>query len=197
MLVSFFIAALPTSAYTVKKGDTLTKIAREKGTSLEAIAKVNPDIKNIDVIFVGQEIILTDQPIKRDETYEQEPVVNIDITEDEIDLLARIVRAEAQTEPFEGKVAVADVVLNRVESSKFPDTVTAVIHAPGQFQPVSNGEVNKPADEESYEAVYTALSEPSSVTNESLFFYNPDIATSRWLDTRDTTVIIGDHVFKK
>jgi spore germination cell wall hydrolase CwlJ-like protein len=117
-------------------------------------------------------------------------------SESELDLLARLVRAEAQTEPFEGKVAVARVVINRVDSSQFPDTIKEVIYQKGQFQPVSNGEINKPADDESIKAVEAALSTMTNAANGSLFFYNPDIATSRWLDSRVTAVIIGQHVFK-
>nr|WP_275580309.1 cell wall hydrolase [Bacillus mesophilus] len=121
---------------------------------------------------------------------------NLSISEEDFDLLARIVRAEAQTEPFEGKVAVASVVLNRVESPLFPDTIREVIYQRGQFQPVSNGQINKPADKESIRAVHAALSDMRHIAKGSLFFYNPTIATSRWLDSRETTVIIGQHVFK-
>lgn len=120
-----------------------------------------------------------------------------DFTENELDLLARLVRAEAQTEPLEGKIAVACVVLNRVKSSQFPDTIKEVIYQPRQFQPVSNNQINKPADTESIEAVQAALSDHQHIAEDSLFFYNPDIATSRWLDSRETTVVIGQHVFKK
>ena len=115
----------------------------------------------------------------------------------EKDLLARLVRAEAQTESFAGKVAVACVVLNRLESSHFPNTIKEVIYQRKQFQPVSNGEINKPADLDSIEAVNAALTEQRQTALDSLFFYNPDIATSRWLDSRTTTLAIGQHVFKK
>ncbi|MFC0470733.1 cell wall hydrolase [Halalkalibacter kiskunsagensis] len=87
---------------------------------------------------------------------------------------------------------MADVVLNRVESPQFPDTIKEVIYEPGQFEPVSNGQINKPADEKSIEAVDAALSDMRNITEDSLFFYNPDIATNRWLDSRETAVVIGD-----
>ena len=72
-----------------------------------------------------------------------------------------------------------------------------MIYEPGQFQPIDNGQIDQPADEESVEAVNAALSDMRNISDESLFFYNPDIATNRWLDTRETTVVIGDHVFKQ
>lgn len=114
----------------------------------------------------------------------------------EIDLLARLVRAEAKGEPYEGKVAVAIVVLNRIDSGKFPSTMEGVIYQAGQFSPVSNGSINKPADAESKRAAVEAINS-SNTLNGSLYFYNPSTATSRWLDGLQTTVAIGAHVFKR
>jgi N-acetylmuramoyl-L-alanine amidase len=62
---------------------------------------------------------------------------------------------------------------------------------------VQNGEINKPADEESIQAVQAALTEQRQLAPGALFFYNPAIASSRWLDSRTTTLVIGQHVFKK
>jgi N-acetylmuramoyl-L-alanine amidase len=205
LLAALFIAE-PAFAYTVKKGDTMSEIAREHGLTLIELAQANPDIKNLDMIFVNQHIntnkinSFTETRMEINNPIELKMVKNqsnkISISEKEIDLLARIVRAEAQTEPFEGKVAVAAVVLNRVESPKFPNTIREVIYQRGQFQPVRNGQINKPTDEESIRAVYAALSDMRNIAQDSLFFYNPDIATSRWLDSRETAVVIGQHVFK-
>lgn len=199
LLASFTVAA-PTFAYTVEKGDTMTKIARNHGLSLKELADANPQVKDLDVIIVGQEIH-TNTPkasnhTSREQENEKHNTIKTSFTEADIDLLARIVRAEAQTEPFEGKVAVAGVVLNRVESPKFPNSIKKVIYQKGQFQPVSNGEIKKPADKESIKAVYEAIKNRKKIAKDSLFFYNPTIATSRWLDTRKTTVVIGRHVFK-
>jgi N-acetylmuramoyl-L-alanine amidase len=159
----------------------------KKEDHIEELVKITPEtqISSIEVTVTKEEPKKTEaqQEIQKYSDYE-------------IDLLARLVRAEAQVEPFEGKVAVACVVLNRVESSAFPDTIKEVIYERRQFQPVSNGEINKPADEESIAAVKAALTEQRDLVSGSLFFYNPTIATSRWLDTRPTTVVIGQHVFK-
>jgi len=202
----------PTFAYNVEKGDTMTEIANEHGLTLKELAKANPHIEDVDHIIVGQQIKTeitsnSSQPLKESNSIKTKKVTvpetkvssfndKVSISEGEIDLLARIVRAEAQTEPFEGKVAVANVVLNRVESSQFPNTIKKVIYQPGQFQPVSNGAINKPADKQSIKAVRAALSDMRNIAKGSLFFYNPVIATNRWLDTRKTTVVIGQHVFK-
>ncbi|MDE5416351.1 cell wall hydrolase [Alkalihalobacterium chitinilyticum] len=208
-LLTFLAAALffatPAFGYTVEKGDTMSKIAQDHGLTLKELAAANPQINNIDLIFVGQQINIHTNKKSNNSPEPQNEVNKLNVSTEttnhnfskkELDLLARIVRAEAQTEPFEGKVAVADVVLNRLESSQFPDTIKEVIYQPRQFQPVSNGQINKPADQESIEAVAAALTDMRNISQDSLFFYNPDIATSRWLDTRETTIVIGAHVFK-
>ncbi|WP_096199885.1 cell wall hydrolase [Bacillus sp. FJAT-45350] len=194
-LLAAFCFTGSTFAYTVQEGDTMSKIARDNGFTLKELAIANPQVTNLDLIFAGQEINIHIE--KQPEVKVKSAHMNyISLSEKEIDLVARIVRAEAQTEPFEGKVAVANVVLNRVESDQFPDTVEEVIYQPRQFQPVANGQVNRPADEESIEAVEAALTGMGEVSEDTLFFYNPDIATSRWLDSRETSNVIGQHVFK-
>ncbi|WP_342431622.1 cell wall hydrolase [Neobacillus sp. FSL H8-0543] len=219
-----FISALfasPTFAYTVKSGDTMTKIAKENNLTLQELAEANPHIHNINLIFAGQTVNTTKPEIKVNlieeknfvlkesnivkkglpahisKSDKQDTQVKVKYSDYEIDLLARIVRAEAQSEPFEGKIAVACVILNRVDSPLFPNTIKDVIYAPGQFQPVRNGSINKPADEESIKAVRAALTEHRNFAPGALFFYNPSIATSRWLDSRATTLVVGQHVFKK
>lgn len=116
------------------------------------------------------------------------------LSPEEKDLLARLVHAEAKGEPFKGKVAVAEVVLNRVQNKKFPDTVKEVIYQKRQFDPVSNGQINKPAGADAKEAVEEAIRTDKKVTN-ALFFYNPDIATDTWIRKRAVIAKIGRHVF--
>lgn len=178
------LIASPTFAYTVNTGDTMTKIAIKSNLTLQELSKANPQIKNLDLIYVGEYVNTVKSTIK------------IGYSEYEKNLLARLVRAEAESEPYEGKVAVAEVVLNRVESQEFPDTIKDVIYAPGQFQPVSNGEINMPADADSINAVNEALTKNRSTGTKPLYFYNPEICTSHWLDDRTTTFVIGHHVFK-
>ncbi|MEK4823268.1 cell wall hydrolase [Niallia sp. FSL W8-0951] len=117
-----------------------------------------------------------------------------DITNNEKKLLARLVHAEAKGEPFAGKVAVADVVLNRLDDKQFPDTVESVIYEKNAFQPVQNGSIDKAADKESMEAVEEALNNGKE-NKELLYFYNPDTATSDWIFTRKVIKYIGNHAF--
>ncbi|MBM6616674.1 cell wall hydrolase [Bacillus suaedaesalsae] len=216
-LIALFLAE-PAFAYTVEKGDTMSKIAKEHGVTLDELAVLNPQVENLDLIHIGQVIhtevkeavedlsnasehrleINSPTPVTTttEPKVEKSEPTNLTLSNKDIDLLARLVRAEAQTEPFEGKVAVAAVVLNRVDSPKFPNTIRGVIYQKRQFQPVSNGQINRAADEESIRAVYAALTDMRHIAQGSLFFYNPKIATSRWLDKRQTVVAIGQHVFK-
>jgi len=109
-------------------------------------------------------------------------------------LLARIINAEATGEPLPGMVAVGDVVLNRVESSQFPDTIKEVVYQPGQFSPVKNGSINKEPSERAIKAAKLALKAGGS---NALYFYNPAITNDSWIRTRPAIKIIGNHVFAK
>ena len=136
------------------------------------------------------------------ETPEQEVVAApaVSISNEEKDLFARLVEAEAKGESYEGKVAVATVVLNRVDSPEFPNSITEVINeVVGKayaFSPVQNGEINKPASDEAIQAVEEALTRQDRL-NDSIYFYNPEIATDTWITTREVVKTIGNHVFAK
>jgi N-acetylmuramoyl-L-alanine amidase len=196
-LLATFLFASPAFAYTIQVGEITTKSETTNILPLQELEEDHPLTSNLNLIDIEQNVTSIQLTTTTEQKVENDSLEKISISESEMDLLARLVRAEAQTEPFEGKIAVACVVLNRVESPKFPNTIKDVIYTPGQFQPVLNGEIHKPADEESINAVKAALTEHRQIATESLFFYNPAIATSRWLDSRPTTLVIGQHVFKK
>ncbi|MGF9741616.1 cell wall hydrolase [Priestia megaterium] len=184
------MGASPSFAYTVKSGDTMSKIAKSNNLTLSQITSYNPQISNVNKIYVGQNV--NTSPTKK-----TPQTGNISVSASDKDLLARLVQAEASGEPYAGKVAVAAVVLNRVKSPDFPNTVSAVVNQAGQFSPVSNGEIKKAANSDSIKAVNEALTYTYPTATNSLFFYNSKTATSRWLDSRPTTVVIGNHTFKK
>jgi len=118
------------------------------------------------------------------------------ITQDDVNLMAKVVYAESNSEPFEGQVAVASVILNRVQYPKFPKTVEGVIKQKGAFSCVKNGDINVTPDQNSYTAVAQAL-KGVDPTGKSTFFYNPKIATSEWMKNINKKNIkyIGNHVF--
>ncbi|GAV23107.1 cell wall hydrolase [Carboxydothermus pertinax] len=113
----------------------------------------------------------------------------------DIYLLARLIRAEAEAEPYAGKVAVAAVVLNRVRHPGFPNTVAGVIFQPGAFESVSNGRFwSLLPSRESIKAAYDAL-HGWDPTYGALFFWNPAKKVSRWIWSRKIIARIGKHVF--
>lgn len=118
------------------------------------------------------------------------------LTENDIYLMSQIVYAESKGEPYEGKVAVASVILNRVLSPKFPDTIENVIFQPNAFSCVINGQISVVPSEDCFNAVYEAIN-GNDPTGEALFFYNPDIATCTWMRgiEKSNPTPIGQHVF--
>lgn len=97
-----------------------------------------------------------------------------------------------------GQVAVGAVVMNRVKSPLFPDTIAAVIYQKGQFSCVTDGQINKviSANSTIYKAAQAAIN-GSDPTSGSLFFYNPKTSKSSWIYTRKKVITIGSHVFAK
>ncbi len=116
--------------------------------------------------------------------------------EDEVELLARIIYAEAGSEPFQGQVAVGAVVVNRVEDPRFPDSIEAVIKEPGQFLAVYSRRFQVEPSELSRKAALTALS-GYDPTGGALFFYNPRLSTSSFWRTKKVTAEIGNHNFAR
>lgn len=109
-------------------------------------------------------------------------------------LLAKCVYAEARGEPYKGQVAVAAVVLNRVASSSFPNTVSGVIYQSGAFSCVNNGSINNTPDSSCIRAALDALNgwDP---TGGCLYFYNAKTAEDKWIFTRTVQTVIGNHSF--
>lgn len=119
-------------------------------------------------------------------------------SESDIQLLARAVNGEARGEPYEGQVAVAAVILNRVKHPSFPNTIAGVIYQPGAFTAVSDGQINVPIAQNStvYKACQDALNgwDP---TYGAIYYFNPDTATNKWIWSRPLILQIGKHRFCK
>lgn len=112
----------------------------------------------------------------------------------DLNLLSHLVHAEAEAEPYLGKVAVAAVILNRTEDSKFPKTVSGVVYQPLAFESVANGRYNTPPSQEAKRAAQAAINgwDPSGG---ALYFWNPATSTSKWIWSRKVTLRIGKHNF--
>ncbi|MBR5281001.1 MAG: spore cortex-lytic enzyme, partial [Clostridia bacterium] len=113
-----------------------------------------------------------------------------------IELLARAVYGEARGEPYAGQVAVAAVILNRVEDSRFPKTISGVVYQSGAFDVVADGQINLTPNSTAYQAARDALNgwDP---TYGCLYYYNPKTATNAWIKQLPISVTIGSHVFCK
>lgn len=113
-----------------------------------------------------------------------------------VNLLARVISGEARGEIYEGQVAIAAVVLNRVRHSSFPNTIAGVIYQNGAFTAVSDGQINVTPSESCYRAARDALNgwDP---TGGAIYYYNPRTATNQWIRTRPIIRTIGKHVFCK
>ncbi|WP_080846895.1 cell wall hydrolase [Cytobacillus gottheilii] len=164
--------------YNVKDQETLYDVALKFSVSELELKEVNH--LSSEAIHSGDKLIIPNT-----------------ISKKEIDLLARLVHAEAKGEPYKGKVAVAQVVLNRVEDERFPDSIKQVIYEKRQFQPVDNGSIDKPADKEAKKAVNEAIALEGQGNNEAVYFFNPDLTDSNWLRSQTVTGEIGKHRFAK
>lgn len=112
----------------------------------------------------------------------------------DVELLARLISAEARGEPYTGQVAVGAVVLNRIEHPSFPNSLAGVIYQPGAFSCLGDGQFYKPVAESAYRAARDALNgwDPSGG---AIYYFNPATATSSWIWSRPLIVVIGKHRF--
>lgn len=178
---SLLVMASPAFAdYTVNSGDTLSQIAVKENITLSDLERLNPQINNPNLIFVGD-------VIKTTQSY----------SSTDLDLLSRLVEAEAGGEPYEGKVAVAETVMNRVAKGSWGNTITSVIYAHGQFSPVANGMINKPATADSIKAAQQVISTYVGDGNSFLYYYAPSKTANAWIRTRPIVLTIANQVFCK
>lgn len=185
------ISALVVAQHTLKDqiiqlNKTLESYQQDIQTLKQHQSELREAIESIEpIIEIQNDIHIPEEAMRRTK------IASADID----NLLARIVHAEAKGESYEGKVAVANVVLNRVDSPKWPDTIREVVYQQGQFQPVSNGTINNQPSRDSIRASHEAI---SNRTNDgAIYFYNPEIASSEWIFTRQTVKTIGNHRFAR
>lgn len=121
---------------------------------------------------------------------------NVGYKNSDVTLLARLVTAEAKGEPYRGQVAVAAVVLNRIKSSSFPNSIPDVIYEPGAFSPVANGEIWKEPISSAIKATHEALNGTDPAYG-ALFFFNPAKTTNKYIWSRPQIIQIGKHIFAR
>ncbi|GGJ99898.1 hypothetical protein GCM10007063_22820 [Lentibacillus kapialis] len=177
-----FPAGAAAEPYAVQEGDTFHTIAQDNKLPLRNLQITNK--RSGFQLKAGETITIPDS-----------------VATENKELMAKLVHAEAKGEPYEGKVAVATVVLNRVDSSDFPDTIKEVIYEKTggiyAFSPVKNGAINDGYETNDMKAVNEAVAFRDQGMG-SLYFYNPDKVTSdNWIFSRETIKTIGNHRFAK
>ncbi len=117
-------------------------------------------------------------------------------TQANVNLLARIISAEARGEPYTGQVAVGAVVLNRIKHPSFPDTLSGVIYQNGAFTAIVDGQFNEPITDSAYKAAKDALNgwDP---TGGCIYYYNPSKTSNAYMHSKPTVMVIGSHRFCK
>lgn len=174
--------------YRVQKGDTLYSIAEKYGVSVDTLRRYNNFWR--DVVFPGQTLKI---PARKTQTA---VTVSRGASRRDLELLARAVYAEARGEVYEGQVAIAAVILNRLKHSGFPKSIAGIIYEPGAFSAVDDGQINMWPDATAFKAAQDALNgwDP---TYGAVYYWNPATATSKWVWSRPIIRQIGNHVFAK
>lgn len=191
-LVIFIISNI-TLAYSTNDLTTQTKVKT-----------VEPKIHNLmlkklsddNFSLIDYSIKYKNKFAKKEEVQDTNPKEVVSLNDEQLHLLSKLVAAEARGESYEGQVAVAAVVLNRVQDERFPDTIEEVIYQKNAFSVVQNGYIYQNATEESYKAAKDALY-GHDPTNDAIYFWNPDISTCNWINTLNPHLRIGNHVFAR
>lgn len=185
---------VPTSAqtYIVQAGDSLHRIANRFNVNLSQLRSANGIWTSL--IQVGDVLTIPTANTNNNQVKQSQQVVNV--SNQDLDLLARLIYGEARGESYEGKVAVGAVILNRVANSNFPNTVRGVIYQSLAFEAIMDGQAYMRPDQESYRAARDAMNgwDPSG---NALYFFNPDKVSSptNWIWTRNVIRVIGNHSF--
>ena len=189
VIVAAMVTILLSVAYLMGQHDAVVEPAQQS----EVVAKVIPT----EIIVLNDSEPEEEQEIELDESLVQQEARMPEFGYD-YEYVMRVVAAESRGEPYEGQVAVGAVILNRVKSSEFPNSIAGVIYQPGAFTAVSDGQINEPIDKNStvYKAARDAMNgwDP---TNGCIYYYNPDTATNKWIWSRPLVKKIGKHKFCK
>lgn len=174
----------------------LNKLKEDRIPLNDPVDNINTEIQNTNEnnSLLGQlEIVkdLIDKPLPNKEAMDMDP--------EDIEMLEKIVMAESGAEPYLGQIAVTNVILNRLNSSRYPSTLKGVIFQKSQFSPVKNGVIRGwPPNESVKKAVAEALNGRVIVPEDTLYFVNPVLATDQTIPRTKTPVkVIGSHTFYK
>ncbi len=185
--------------HRVKTGESLFLIAKQYGCTVNAIKRTNDLHSN--TIQPGKVLKIPADGISAELAHDSTAVVTSSrggyyrsYTQSEWDMLAQVVYGEARGESYTGQVAVAAVVLNRMEADDFPDTMHGVVFQRNAFTCINDGQYYLKPNRTAYQAALDAM-HGADPTNGCLYYWNPVTATSSWIWTREIQLTIGNHVF--
>lgn len=194
VIFACFTLTAQAASYYVQPGDTLWLIAEQFGVTVEEIKQASGIW--YDLLYPGDVLIVPDES----HAYRGEPTTSrggIRPSSQDVQMLAQMIMAEAAGEPYEGKVAVAAVILNRLEHPSFPKTLSGVLYETDAFEPILNGSFySQGPNAQCVQAATEALA-GADPTGGAVYFYNPSTARSSWIFTRPVVKQIGNHVFAK
>lgn len=188
---------VPGNTHKVVNGDTLYLIAKKYNVSLYDLRTANNKWDNM--IYTGQILNIPKSSSGSGESGSNVQATSgvIEYSSADVDLLARLITAEAGGENYDAQVAVGSIVVNRVQSSQFPNNIKGVIYDRSygyyQFTPVANGMINKTATKSAINAAYAAL-KGADKTNGALYFYD-NTATNKWLTSKTVAATMGNLIF--
>lgn len=175
----------PVTVYQVESGDSLHWIAATYGISVDELKTMNN--LDSDLIRVGQRLVV---PLDLVKYYP----AGVQLSAQEVEWLAQMIHAEARGEPYLGQVAVGAVIINRMLSSQFPNTLRGVLFQTNAFQPIQNGSFFLAPSQSARQAALEALN-GHDPTGGALFFFNPRQSSDRFMHSRPAKVTIGRHRF--
>lgn len=187
---------VPGAIYTVKSGDSMYLIAKNNGITLDTLRKANNKWDNM--IIPGQKLVLPGS-LSNSTISSVATKTVIPYTKAEVDLLARLIAAEARGESYEAMVGVGGAVVNRVQSNDWPNSISSVINQVingyHQFTPVKNGQIQNSATDDSIKAAWAVLY-GKDASNGAMFYFD-DSSTNQWMWSKTITARIDSMVFVK
>ena len=178
--------------HRVSRGQNLWVIAQRYDVSVRNLTEWN-QMDNPNMLYEGQTLIIPKRQAQ-DSAAHTLDAADCSFSNQDMELLARLIYAEARGENFQGQVAVGAVVLNRLRDPQFPKSVHGVIYQPGAFTAIQDRQFWLQPDDTAWTAAEAAVS-GMDPTGGALFYYNPSIARDRWIKTRPVLKVIGNHTF--
>ena len=184
----------------------------KKGSSGEVVSQIQTKLKNWGYYSGSVDGVYGSKTVEAVKSFQKKNGLTVDgicgtntlaalglgsgasTSSNDVNLLARLISAEARGEPYVGQVAVGAVVLNRMEHPSFPNTMSGVIYQKGAFSCIDDGQFNEPVADSAYQAARDAINgwDPSGG---AIYYFNPATATSSWIWSRPLILVIGKHRF--